>query len=363
MKILLISLKGLGDTVYLIPVIRSLRRKYGDAQMTLVVRDRKCVELFSNCSFVRPLLVDYKKTDVASLYGHLKTLLRLRGEEFDISVTSFPSNRLVYNLFAFCAGAKKRITHYYNFARWRTMPFLQNFRICSDPNKHIVVKNLELLSCLGPDLAAEKPDMSLWLTEPDEEYAQTFLRDSGIDAPADLVIGVHPSISKAQVYKSWVSENISVFTELIDWLAVEYSAKILVFSGPDEKEAADKIISLAKEKPVPVTGAETNKIAALLKSCRLFINTDGGLGPLAAAAGTTTITVLGPTSPTVAPYGKNNTVITLGLKCAPCYMYPYESTSPALKCATPACMGHIDINKLKEAVRAHLGSGPRTPKQ
>ena len=291
MKILLISLKGLGDTVYMIPLIRRLREKYGGAPMTLVVRDKKCAELFANCPYIRPVLIDYKKTDAASLFGHLKTILALRREKFDVSITSFPSNRLAYNLFAFFAGAKRRITHYYDFAAWRTLPFLQDCRVDSDRKKHQVEKNLDLLSCLGLDPAAEKPDMALWLGAPDEEYARAFLRDKGIDARTDLVIGVHPSISKAQVYKNWAPGNIDVFAELIDWLAAEYKAKVLVFSGPDEKEAADSIIALAKSGPVPVARAETNKIATMLKNCRLFINTDGGLGPLAAAAGTTTITI------------------------------------------------------------------------
>lgn len=356
MKILLISLKGLGDTVYMIPLIRRLREKYGEAPMTLVVRDRKCVELFADCPYIRPVLIEYRKTGPASLYGHLKTLLALRREKFDVSLTSYPANRLVYNLFAFCAGAKKRITHYYAFAAWRTLPFLQDCRIDSDRKKHQVEKNLDLLFCLGLDPAAGKPDMSLWLSAPDEEYARTFLLEKGIDPRTDLVIGVHPSISKAQVYKNWAPGNIGVFAGLIDWLAAEYGAKVLVFAGPDEKEAADGVLALAKSGPAPVARAETNKIAALLKCCRLFINTDGGLGPLAAAAGTATITVLGPTSPAVtAPYGGGNTAITLGLDCAPCYMYPYESTSPKIKCETPACMGLIDIDKLKKAVRDHLG--------
>lgn len=360
MKILLISLKGLGDTVYLIPVIRRLREKFGEAPMTLVVRDRKCVELFSNCPYIRPVLIEYKKTGPADLYGHLKTLLGLRREKFDVCLTAFPSNRLVYNLFAFFAGAKKRITHHYDFAGWRTLPFLQDCRVKSDRQKHQVEKNLDLLSGLGLEPADGKPDMSLWLSAPDEAYAEAFLKNNGINPRTDLVVGVHPSISKAQVYKNWAPGNIDVFAGLIDWLAAEYRAKVLVFSGPDEKEAADRIIGLAKSGPLPVERAETNKIAALLKNCRLFINTDGGLGPLAVAAGTEAITVLGPTSPAVtAPYGRNNTAITLGLACAPCYMYPYESTSPRIKCAAPACMGIIDINKLKKAVLEHLGPAPR----
>ena len=35
-------------------------------------------------------------------------------------------------------------------------------------------------------------------------------------------------------------------------------------------------------------------------------------------------------------------------------MYPYESTAPAIKCEAPACMGIIDINKLKKSVGDHL---------
>lgn len=357
MKILLISLKGLGDTVYMIPLIRRLREEYGGTEMTLVVRDRKCVELFANCPYVKPVLINYSRTGPASLLGHLKTVLALRRERFDVSITSFPSNRLAYNLFAFCAGAKKRITHYYEFAAWRTLPFLQTHRVDSDRKKHQVEKNLDLLAPLGLDPAAKKPDMSAWLAPADEAYAAAFLRESGISAGQDLVIGVHPSISRAQVYKNWDQGNIRVFAELTDWLASERRARVLLFAGPDEQEAADSILGLATHKPVQVARAETNKLAALLKSCRLFINTDGGLGPLAASAGTPCVTVLGPTSPAVtAPYGEGNTALTLGLDCAPCYMYPYESTSPKIKCGSPACMGLIDIDMLKRAVLGHLGS-------
>ncbi len=355
MKTLFISLKGLGDTVYLIPAINSVWRRYGEP-VTVVVRDRKSVELFRNCAYVRPVLLEYMKTDPASLLGHLRTLLRLRAEKYDVSLTSFPSNRLVYNLFAFFAGAGKRATHAYDYAAWRTLPFLQNCRVRSERRRHAVEKNMDLLACLGLDPRAEKIDMGLWLAPSDEESARAFLAGHGIDARADVVVGVHPSISRAQVYKNWAPENIKIFAGLLDWLNGECGAKTLVFAGPDEAEAAGEIMALAKEKQVPVPGADINTVAALLKSCRLFINTDSGLGTVAAAVGTPCITVLGATDPLVtAPYGANNTAITSGLACAPCYKYPYSATSPSLGCPHPACMGPIDAEKIKKAVRERLG--------
>lgn len=357
MKLLLVSLKGLGDTVYMIPLIRRLRAEYGGEPMTLVVRDRKCIELFANCPYVRPVLVDYKRAAPADLAGHLGALLALRREKFDACLTAYPSNRLAYNLFAFLSGARLRVTHRYSFASWRTLPFLQQRRVDSPRTLHQVEKNLDLLRGLGLDPAAARPDMSLWLAPADEAFADEQLRAGGAAAGEPLV-GVHPSISSSQVYKNWDRGNIGVFAALIDWLWDEYGARALVFAGPDEAEAANSIIARVKRPPLRMAGASTNGMAAVLRRCRLFVNTDSGLGPLAAAAGTPCVTVLGPTDPVVtAPYGPDNIAVTLGAACAPCYTYPYESTEPGLKCDAHACMGVIPLEKLQEAVRRRLGPG------
>ncbi len=358
MKILLISIKGLGDTVYLIPAIRAIKRRFPDASMTIVVRDAKGAELFRNCPWVKPVLINYRKTGPADLLGHLRAVLALRAERFDFSITSFPSNRLVYNLFAFLAGAGKRITHSYDFAAWRTLPFLQDCRVRSERRRHAVDKNMDLLAGLGLDPAAEERDMSPWLSAADEAAAGAFLAAGDFGGASGPLVGVHPSISRAQVYKNWDRGNIKVFAGLLDWLRYEYDARTLVFAGPDEEEAASEIISLARAPQVKVPDADINTVAAILKRCSLFINTDSGLGPLAAAVGTPCVTALGPTDPVVtAPYGPRNATVTSGLACAPCYMYPYSSTSPRLACRAPACMGVIDPEKFKSAVRERLGPG------
>jgi ADP-heptose:LPS heptosyltransferase len=348
MKIVLLSLKGLGDTLMLIPLLRALHLAYPNARMTVLVPDKACVELLGGYPHVSAVMVDYRRPGLKLAWNTLKLLYFLRAERFDLAITTFPSNRAWYNLLARWTGAPKRVSNTYGHASWRTLSFLQNCRVAANPAHHEVEQNLGLLSALGLDPATADKDLSPWLSAEDDAFAKTFLVEHDLKNSGQI-IGLHPAITPHQIYKAWASDNVKVFAELSDWLS-EIGAKVIVFSGPDEKEATAGVLANAKVHPAVCTGATVNQTAALIKYCSFFINTDSGLGHLAAAVGTPVITVFGPANPTMtAPYGAANIVVRPATPCAPCYDYPYASTYPRLKCAAPACMEKIDLAAVKAA--------------
>ncbi len=350
MKIVLLSLKGLGDTLMQIPLIRSLHGAFPEERITVLVPDGACEELFRNCPYARPVRISYRKPGLKLLNDIFKLLYFLRAERFDVSITAFPSNRIWYNLLAFWTGAPRRITHSYSFARLRTLAFLQNCRVKASPEKHELENNLALLSCLSAGSTVVSSDLSPWLSPADEDFAARFMQANSVSGTAPI-IGLHPSINKNQIYKAWGRDNVKVFAALIDWLSAAYGAKVILFRGPDEKEAADGTLALAAARPAVCEGASVNQAAALIKKCALFINTDSGLGHLAASVGTPCVTIFGPANPAMtAPYGGANKVVAPSIECAPCYDYPYESTYPRLKCGNATCMEKIDLDALKDTV-------------
>ena len=69
----------------------------------------------------------------------------------------------------------------------------------------------------------------------------------------------------------------------------------------------------------PFTGFHLRVIAALIKRCSIFINTDSGLGHIAASLNVPTFTIFGPANPLwTRPYNKKAVVIRKGLPCQPC---------------------------------------------
>ncbi|MCM2266171.1 MAG: glycosyltransferase family 9 protein [Elusimicrobiales bacterium] len=353
MKILILSLKGLGDTLMMIPLLRAINRALPAARLTVLVPDSACEDALRNCPFVRAVKVGFRHPRPALLPETLKLLFFLRREKFDASITTFPSNKLWYNLLARWTGAPRRITHSYAHAPLATLAALQNLRIPAEPHKHEVEHNMDLLAGLALDPEAPR-DLAPWLTAEDEAFAEAFIRENGLGGAR--LAGLHPAVNPAQIYKAWAPSVLKTLAALADWLCADRGLKVIVFCGPDEKEAAAAVLANAAQRPALCAGASVTQAAALIKRCSLFVNTDSGLGHLAAAVGVPSVTVFGPSNPAMtAPYGRRNAVVGPKLPCAPCYDYPYASTRMRLKCGGRECLHDIDLARLKAAAASLTG--------
>ena len=84
------------------------------------------------------------------------------------------------------------------------------------------------------------------------------------------------------------------------------------------------------------------QLGALIESCNLYLTCDSGPMHIAAAVGTPTIALFGPTSPTRhGPYGENHEIIEKPVECRPCYKRNcMRKDQPHL------CMTEIDPNEV-----------------
>lgn len=347
MKILVLSLKGLGDTLMALPLLRAIAAARPEARITMLVPDGACEELLRGLPYVTALRVGFRRPGPALIGQVLRLLWRLRAERYDASVTTFPSNRPWYNLLARWAGAPLRVTHDYGHRRLAALAFLQNRRVPSAPPKHEVEHNLDLLAPLGaPPPAA--PDLSYEPAGADKSFAESFFASKGLAGAK--VLGLHPAVDPAQVYKAWSPAAVKTLAAFADWADAELGLKVLVFCGPDEKEAAEALVSGAARRHLLFEGGTLGRTAALIARCSLFVNTDSGLGHLAAAVGVPTVTLFGPANPAMTrPYGARGHVLAPALPCAPCYDYPYASIRPRVKCGGTDCLRDIDLPGLKSA--------------
>src|SRR4051794_41044667 len=112
MKILVISLAGIGDTILSTPLIRELRANFPDAQIDALVLWAGSKNLLEgnpnlNTIYQRNFL---KESTVSSL----RFLWPLRKQGYDVSINTHPQSRIHYRATAWFLGARTRISHVYD---------------------------------------------------------------------------------------------------------------------------------------------------------------------------------------------------------------------------------------------------------
>ena len=342
----------MGCTIMFTPTLRALRQKFPEAKITFLGTTRSFVEPVAGSNLVDEVLVfDFAKTslfNLGKLGPRLKMIRELRRRRFDYSLTVFPSNKWFFNVFAWLAGAKKRLTHRYSTPAIKTLAGLQNVRIPADPKLHDVDQNMNLLKPF--DLKIPQAERRLFFhTFPENEiWAEDFCRRNSLVGKS--IVGMHIGSSKDFSFaaKRWPLER---FAKLSDKIQHELKMPVLVFAGPDEKDEVRELLKLTRIKPLVVTESLKNA-AALIKKCRCFISSDTGLMHVAVAMDTPVVAIFGPTSISrTRPYSKKTALI-----FDPTYpanwAYPFSATSAKIKNQKKfRCWQNITVDRVMTAVR------------
>ena len=145
----------------------------------------------------------------------------------------------------------------------------------------------------GPTSRLDPPGEAL-------QNAWSLLYQFGIGEPP---IAVHPGSGSRG--KNWSAKN---FRKLIDFLAKDRALPVIVLLGPADEQLAPEMRGLHCFRGLPL-----DELAALLKVSRGYLGNDSGVTHLAAATGTRTIALFGPTDPRVwAPRGDHVHVLRNG---------------------------------------------------
>jgi ADP-heptose:LPS heptosyltransferase len=176
----------------------------------------------------------------------------------------------------------------------------------------------------------------------------------GADGPFVAVhAGSGPSI--LAMAKRWPTEK---YAQLIGRLRREFDLPAVLLEGPDEAGVADEIIAagagafgaVGLRLKGPLGGS-----AAVLERARLYVGSDSGLAHLAAAVGRRCVTIFSPADPDrVCPYGNRDLVVQPPPPCGPCFLYPFESPRPKMRCDDPMCIRKVEVETVMSAVRRAL---------
>jgi ADP-heptose:LPS heptosyltransferase len=195
-------------------------------------------------------------------------------------------------------GAPLRIGFSAGRCRERWNALFTNRRVTPpDSARHIVEQYLALLAPLG--IEPGPAEFHVPVPAAAERRIEELLVKEGVK-PGDRLVAINPGAGHPQ--KRW---SVARFGALAERLATEAGARVLLLWGPDEAHMAREIsLALPGHSALLAPPTDLGELAALLKRCRLMIANDTGPLHLAAALGTPSLGLYGPTrAARNGPYG------------------------------------------------------------
>jgi heptosyltransferase-2 len=341
--ILVLALQGIGNTLFLLPLIEELHRRFPGHPVDAVVRSEACRLILSDASIIRrhfvlPGLTAAGIPRIAALFS------QVRKNRYGVSMLTFPANHPVFNLMSWLTGARIRISFRYRKGHHRRLGWLNN-RLVPVLDAHDYAQNLGMLAGLG-EVAPTDFRPVLW----------SGMRSG--NPPSSLkVIGIHPGSSRdrAMIEKRWPAER---FLELIGRLSDRLPrTEFRVFFGPDEADLKERFHQAESDRVRLVFGLGLKQTVAEMSACGVFIANDSGLMNLATALGARVLNIAGgPTDPVRTwPAGEGNAILFSTIHCYPCR--GLRNIGDRFSCIYPTrkCLEEIPVDRVEMAVYTLLG--------
>jgi lipopolysaccharide heptosyltransferase II len=339
-RIIIWKLSALGDVVLSVPTLRAVRKQYPQAQITLAV-GRAAYEVVARCPYLDGVLL-YEPRRHGSWWGLRRFVRRVQEERFDLSIDLQNSRKT--HAMAWLAGIPVRIGYRRKFAgllnRGVRLPRVQLAPIAHQ--QHLLQQ-----AGIGTDGEA----LELWPSTQDVQRAQSLVPP--VDQRAGgMLVGMHPGGSGRWQTKRWDIERWAQLGQLLQQRGVT----VVVTGGPEERPLGEALRRLTARAPVMLIGQTSlMELACVIRQCDVFVAHDSSSLHLAAAMGTPTIALFGPTDPRrhLPPLFKGQ-VIQYPVFCSPCY-------SPHCRTITHACMKKISVEEVHQAVANWLAEAEQRP--
>jgi ADP-heptose:LPS heptosyltransferase len=345
-RVLVFCLSGLGDAVMASPALDALASKPEQFRLSILTMFPSVTEYLREQNFTGDVrFIDFLKGRKPEVFARLWALRR---ERFDISVITYPHNRIQYNVVSRVIAARERIGFRYQRQRHVNLPGLNHVVFDEDPSLHVVQENLRWAGYLmGEDAATLADDMVFRSSSESLAAAEQFMKVRGLDDASPL-IGIHPSCNalKNQQNRCWPPDHFVQFIERMSRRIP--AARFLLFEGPTDVQLSQLIrqgaqsVSVARVLPVRIVGA-------LIRNCDLFVSNCSGLIHIAAACKVPTVGIYGPTNPTWdGPWKTESIIVTRQLPCSPCFYY----SSRPLDCPAKldyACVREMPVEEVERA--------------
>ena len=322
-RILVITLRRLGDVLLSTPLIRTLRRGFPHARLDVLVF-RGSEGILAGNPDIDDVLTMPERPSPSDTFALLRRLWR----RYDLVVSTQAGDRPTF--FALAAGRRRvgMVPRAGERGAWWKR-YTHHVAIVAEPESHRVTELLRLADALG---LAPVPEIVCPQRAPD--------RSAAARSPYAVL---HPNPFHA--YKRWTDAG---WRSLAGALA-ERGLAVLVTGGPAgaEREYLDRLWKDADPAVHRLDGRlDWPQLTALLAGAKVYVGADTSMTHLAAGSGCPTVAIYGPTSPRLIgpwpvggldpPWEPAGTIQRRG------NVWVVQNPLPCLPCERLGCEGHLD---------------------
>ncbi len=272
MNILAINFGGIGDEIFFLPTLISIKKEFPNAKITLALEPRsKSVKDLTDV-IDDLFLIDVKgKNKYTEL---LKLVFLARKNHFDMVISS-GGNKLISILLTL-TGIKKR----YGYNTGKLSKLLLTEAVSLNKNQYACAMYHDLITPIT-DHKTELPEINV--------PAQEKIPNSVL---------IHPGVSKMSVQKGMIKTiSAEIWAETVD-LLLEKGKHVILAGGPDDNEVIETIRNKTKNKNFEDFYGKTKSLkdlAVLIGKAEQFICSDSAPLHVAVAMKTKTYVIFGPT--------------------------------------------------------------------
>lgn len=341
-KILIIKLAAIGDSILLIPMLRTLKKSFPKSEITFI-----CTKINYAVAKKTPYIDKVIEIDV---HSYLRSPIRffrfikeLRREKYEVIIDAGQWERInaIMTMLArsdFSVGFKteRQMKHYgYDSIVTHTR------------SKHELETFLDLLVPLGINITEEDKKLEYFLNDEDFNFAYSFWLKYELEDKT--VICLHPGCGENGRPREWAVENyISLGKRLVEY---DENIRILITGAKLEEERCEEIAAGIGRNTINTAGQfPLDNVVALVKKVKLIVCSNTGMLHIASCVGTKTMGLHGPTNPAKwGSYNKNAVLIQSDKFCSPCLYLGHD-----YGCQAPQCMAHISVDDVFIYIRKAL---------
>lgn len=341
-RFLIVRLSSIGDVLHATTVAHNLKLHYPDCHITWLASPPASILLEENPDIDELLVWDRTRFDQAfatcklgrafqMLYA-LRRLLHSRHFDIVLDIQCL----LLTGIISLLSGAPRRIgiheRHEFNH-------LFMTERAQAIPDPHKIRRYMTSLSPLGIDTL--DPTLILHLPAALDTFAERFYPAHGIDLDRPVLL---VNIRTTWPDKNWQSAS---FAAALQPLPAEIQ---LVFCGADKDQIyIDEVFRELRRPAISIAGQTSlTELAALCKKADLLLTGDTGPLYIAAAVGTPTLSLWGPTHPTIyGPLTGPHSFILSPCDCTSC-------CKTRCRHKTNACMNAIEPAVVTKALQTYF---------
>lgn len=283
-KILIIQNKRIGDVLISSVIANNFKKKYPESEVHLMAYDFTHGVIENNPNI--DLIVEINEKELKKIGNLYQKIIAVRGQKYDIIFD--PYSKLQSRLICKFGGAKKTVGHksrkkigdlgYYT----HPVSILEKKSlVCGKAIEDRIHLLQQVDSFTDIDYAPK-----IFLTDKEKQFE---LPEKYLSKPI-IMLGVLGSTPQ----KSMPYENIA---KIVDYISDNFNCFILFNFAPNQKQEADKIFDLCKNKSsiiLDIYAKTIRDFAVLMNRCSVLVANEGGTVHIAKALNKPTFTIFSP---------------------------------------------------------------------